>query len=92
MAKVFYQFLFFKYPTRTIFHLLWFYLAKALWELILNDGYRGWIIGKVVGGVFKGGGKGGVDFFLAFQKRFFLGGMGKWKAWLFLKISGMGGG
>ncbi len=58
----------------------------------MNDGYRGWIIGKAVGGVFKGGGKGGVDFFLAFQKRFFLGGMGKWKAWLFLKISGMWGG
>jgi hypothetical protein len=48
-----------------------------LWEFILNDGYRGWIIKKGVGGVFRGGGRGGGDFIFVFQKRFFLGGMGK---------------
>jgi hypothetical protein len=45
--------------------------------VVLNHWYRGWIIRKGVGGVFRVGGRGGGDFCFAFQKRFFLGGMGK---------------
>jgi hypothetical protein len=43
-----------------------------LWEFILNDGYKEWIIRKGVGGVFRGGKRVGGVFFLAFKRGFFL--------------------